>query len=280
MTWMIREMSASETGLRLHRVGSLRHNPLMQTLWHKTRSGETIAYDKEEGDRPTIVWLGGFRSDRTGSKATYLRALCARENWSFLCFDYFGHGESSGDFVEGSISRWVADAVEMLDAHTNGKVLLAGSSMGGWVALQTALQRPERMAGLVLLAPAPDFTRDLMWAQFPDDVHRQIRDEGVWEQETEYGPLPITRKLIEDGVKNCLLDGPIPIAAPVHIIQGKQDEDVPWRHAAWLLERLQGEQIHFSLLQTADHGLSRPQDLAILATVLRGLRAEIQESHS
>lgn len=280
MTCTIREMSASGAKLRLHGYGHLRHNPIMQTLWHKTRTGETIACDKLDGNGPAILWLGGFRSDRTGSKASYLADLCAREQWSFLRFDYFGHGDSSGEFVDGSISQWVADALEVLDAHTRGKVILVGSSMGGWMALKTALARPDRIAGLVLLAPAPDFTEDLMWAQFPDAVRRQIEHEGVWEQETEYGPLPITRKLIEDGRENCLLDGPIAIAAPVRIIQGKQDADVPWRHAARLLDLLQGEEVHFSLLQTADHGLSRPQDLRILHDELRMIRAQVQETRS
>lgn len=248
----------------------------MQTLWHKTPTGETIACDKLDGQGPTILWLGGFRSDRTGSKASFLADLCRQENWSFVRFDYFGHGESSGEFVDGSISQWVADSLEILDTQTRGPVILLASSMGGWVALQAALARPDRVAGLVLLAPAPDFTSDLMWEQFPDDVRALIEETGVWEQETEYGPLPITRKLIEDGHKNCLLGGPIAIDAPVHIIQGKQDEAVPWQHAARLMDCLQGEQVHFSLLQTADHGLSRPQDLAMLASALRALRAAVQ----
>jgi hypothetical protein len=226
------------------------------------QGGERLAWRALEGEGPTVVWLGGFRSDMTGTKAEALAAWAARRGRAFVRFDYSGQGESSGRFEDGTIGRWRDDALAVVDKLTDGPVALAGSSMGGWLASLVALARPERVAGLVLIAPAPDFTETLMWAAFGDEQRRAITERGAWDQPSEYGgTYPITRALIEDGRKWLLLPGPVPITAPVGILQGTADADVPWRHALGFAEALASEDVVFTLIKGGDHRLSRPEDL-------------------
>jgi pimeloyl-ACP methyl ester carboxylesterase len=228
-------------------------------------AGAGLAWRKVEGAGPTVVWLGGFRSDMTGTKAQRLADWAAERGRAFLRFDYFAHGQSAGDFHQGTIIRWRADALAMIDALTEGPLVLVGSSMGGWIACLVALARPKRIKGLVLIAPAADFTEKLMWAGFSPQAKRAVMDDGVWLRPSDYGdPYPITRALIEDGARWNILGAPIAIAAPVRILQGGADPDVPWRHALELAEGLETQDMVFTLIKDGDHRLSREADLARL----------------
>jgi pimeloyl-ACP methyl ester carboxylesterase len=239
--------------------------------------GETLAYDRRGGSGPGVVWLGGFKSDMTGTKARALDAWAAARGHAFVRFDYFGHGVSSGNFREGTVTRWLADSLAVLDRLTEGPQILAGSSMGGWLALLTALARPERIAGLVLIAPATDFTQELLWASYSGPVRRQILERGeyLWPSLYDSDPYPITRTLIEDGRRHLLLGAPIPIACPVRILQGMADPDVPWQHAVRLVERL-GADTRLTLLKDGDHRLSKPHEIAALLAILESMLAELQ----
>lgn len=232
--------------------------------------GESLAYRRIRGSGPAgapgIVFLGGFKSDMTGTKALALEAFARERGLDFLRFDYFGHGASSGSFEDGCIGRWAEDSVAALDALTEGPQILVGSSMGGWLMLLTALARPERVAGLVGIAAAPDFTEDLMWAEFSEDVRRRIMAEGRYERPSEYSddPYVITRKLIEDGRNHLLLRGPIALSCPVRLLHGMRDPDVPWQVSTRLAEALAGDDVSVTLVKDGDHRLSREQDLALL----------------
>ena len=210
----------------------------MQTFLR--HDGETIAYLQRPGKSPGVIWLGGFHSDMLGTKAAALDAWAARNDRAFLRFDYFGHGKSSGNFREGTISRWRDDALAVLDELTQGPQVLVGSSMGAWIALLAALMRPDRIAALLLIAPAPDFTERLIWARMPEEIRTRIQQKGEWLRPSIYddGPYPITLRLIEDGRQHLLLGAPITIDCPVHILHGMRDPDVPWAYAIELAERL------------------------------------------
>jgi pimeloyl-ACP methyl ester carboxylesterase len=237
--------------------------------------GETIAYLRRDGKPPNVVWLGGFKSDMRGTKAEALDGWAARRGHAYLRFDYFGHGRSSGQFRNGTISRWRDDALAVLDRLTQGPQILVGSSMGAWVALLVARLRPERVAGLLLLAPAADFTESLVWARMSPEIRREVMEKGEWQRPSAYGdgPYPITRALIEDGRKHMVLGGPILLDCPVHILQGMQDPDVPWQHAMKLAEHLSGNAI-VTLIKQGDHRLSTPADLKRIEHVLDGLLSE------
>jgi hypothetical protein len=232
--------------------------------------GERVAWRRVEGAGPAVVWLGGFKSDMAGTKAQALADWAAAAGRAYVRFDYFGHGESSGDFGAGTITRWRADALAVLDQLTEGPVVLVGSSMGGWIACLAAMAAPERVKAMVLVAPAPDFTEKLMTPEIPPDGHAALAAEGVWLRPSEYGdPYPITRTLLEDGLRWSILGAePVPVEVPVRILQGGVDPDVPWRHALELANALKGQDVVFTLIKDGDHRLSRPQDIArILAAV-------------
>ncbi|UPY35547.1 alpha/beta hydrolase [Sediminicoccus sp. KRV36] len=231
-----------------------------------------LAYRRLAGRGPGIVFLGGFNSDMTGSKAEYLAAWCAARGQAFLRFDYSGHGTSGGRFEEGSIGLWASDAERVLLELTQGPQILVGSSMGGWIALLLAQRHPERLAGLVGIAAAPDFTEDLMWAQFPPAVRVQIEREGFWLRPSEYGaPYPITRTLIEDGRRHLVLRAPLPITAPVRLLHGQQDADVPWALSLRIAEMITGGDVEVTLVKQGDHRLSKPDELALLGRTLGAL---------
>ena len=229
-----------------------------------------IAWRRGEGEGPEIVWLGGFNSDMTGTKAQGLSDWAAATGRAFLRFDYFGHGASDGAFLDGTISRWRVDALAVIDALTVGPLVLVGSSMGGWISCLAALSRPQRIAAMVLLAPAPDFTEKLMKPSFAPEVMEEIMEKGAWTRPSPYGDdgYPITRALLEDGARWSILDGPVAIHCPVHILQGGADEDVPWRHALSLALALESEDVVFTLVKDGDHRLSRPQDIARLTAAV------------
>jgi pimeloyl-ACP methyl ester carboxylesterase len=234
-----------------------------------------IAVRAREGDLPGLFWLGGFKSDMQGTKAVALDAWAAEHQRACTRFDYSGHGESGGDFVDGTIGRWLEESVAVFERFCQGPQVVVGSSMGGWMALLLARELARRpaprssLAGLVLIAPAPDFTEELMWKGFSPEIRRQIETTGVWLRPSEYGdPYPITRNLIEEGRKHLVLGGAIKVGCPVHILQGAQDPDVPWKHAFALAHRLPADDMVLTMIQDGDHRLSRPQDIArILAAV-------------
>ena len=236
--------------------------------------GDRLAWRRVEGRGPTVIWLGGFRSDMSGTKAQALADWASSRGHAFLRFDYAGHGESSGDFADGTIGRWRDDALAVIDQLTEGPLLLVGSSMGGWIAALAALARPERVAGLVLIAPATDFTEALLWPVLPEAARAAVERDGGWMAPSEYGePYPFTRALFEDGRRWSLLPGPIALAAPVRILQGGLDPDVPWTHALKLVEALAGPDVTFTLVKDGDHRLSRPQDLQRLTGEVEALIA-------
>jgi pimeloyl-ACP methyl ester carboxylesterase len=230
-------------------------------------AGATIAYRRvaaPAGDRrPGIVFLSGFLSDMTGTKGTALESWARERDRAMLRFDYSGHGRSSGCLRDGSIARWTEDALAALDQATSGPQVLVGSSMGGWIMLLAALTRPARIAGLVGIAAAPDFTEDLLWAQMQESTRARLLDEGVIFLPSQYqdAPMEITRALIDDGRRHLLLGGPIGIACPVRLLHGMADTDVPWQTSLRLAERLTSTDVTVTLIKDGDHRLSREQDL-------------------
>jgi pimeloyl-ACP methyl ester carboxylesterase len=240
------------------------------------QDGERIAYRRTEGRGPGILWLGGFHSDMNGIKAQAMAEWAQRSGRALVRFDYFGHGASSGEFQNGTISRWRDDAVAVLDALTEGPQVLVGSSMGGWIAMLLAQARPERIAAMVLVAPAPDFTEDLMWSKMPPDVRRQIAESGRWQYQPEGAEgYPITRALIEDGRTNLVLTKPLALDAPVRILHGEADNDVPWRQGLRLMEVLTGD-ITFTLVKGADHRMSSAANLLLIERTVEGVLKDIE----
>jgi len=221
-----------------------------------------IAYKQGKGSGPGIIWCGGLKSDMDGSKATALHTWAEEQNRAFVRFDYFGHGLSSGEFRRGTISRWAADTVQVIDELTESPQIIVGSSMGGWTTLLAALARPERIKALVLLAPAPDFTEKLMWANFSDEIRKTIMEDGIYYEPSDYDePYEISRELILDGRKNLLLDAPINIKCPVRIIQGMRDSSVPWENAQKVMDALTSEDVELTLVKSGDHSLSGEADI-------------------
>ncbi len=238
-----------------------------------------LAVLARDGAGPPLVWLGGFRSDMRATKAEALDAYARAAGRACLRFDYSGHGESGGRFEDATISTWLEDALAAITLLREAPVLI-GSSMGGWLALLATRALRERNSplapvGLVLIAPAVDFTEALMWEAFPDNVKKMISEDGVWMRPSAYSPepYPITRGLIEDGRGHLLFGTPILPGCPVHILQGMQDPDVPWQHAMTLLEHLPGDAATLTLVKDGDHRLSRPQDIDMLIRAVSGISA-------
>lgn len=222
-----------------------------------------------------LVWLCGFKSDMASTKATYLDRWAAQVGRTLLRFDYSGHGASEGAFEQGTIGRWLEDLLAVIATLSSGPQILVGSSMGGWLALLCARAfaargEADRLAGLVLIAPAVDFTEKLIWERLPADARCKIESEGTWLRPSAYSPEPyvITRQLIEEGRRHLLLDDTIQTHCPVHILQGMQDEDVPWRHALTLLEHVAGDPVTLTLIKDGGHRLSREADLERLKAAI------------
>ena len=228
--------------------------------------GATIAYHRRTGKAPGVIFLGGFMSDMTGTKARRLDAFCAARGQAYLRFDYFGHGASSGDFARATVGRWKADALLALDRLTEGPQILVGSSLGGWLMLLAALARPARVAGLIGIAAAPDATEDLMWPRFPAEVQQAILRDGAARLPSQYSPdgYLFTRELIEEGRRHLVLRGPIPIASPVRLLHGMRDPDVPWQTSLALAEKLESHDVEVTLVKDGDHRLSTESDLTLL----------------
>jgi pimeloyl-ACP methyl ester carboxylesterase len=240
--------------------------------------GATIAYRRLPGGSPGIVFLGGYRSDMTGTKALFLQDYCREHGRAYVRFDYFGHGASSGDFALGTVGRWRDDAIAVIDSLTTGPQLLVGSSMSGWVMLLAALARPERVAALVGIAGAPDFTEELLWPRLTPAQRATLMREGRVVLPSDFDPAGYlyTRALIEDGRRHLLLGGPIALDMPVRLLHGMRDESVPWRLSLLLAERLTGRDVTVTLVKDGDHRLSTPAELALLARTLDALTPSIR----
>lgn len=232
--------------------------------------GVALAWRRVAGAGPTVVWLGGFHSDMCGTKAQALADWALAKGRAFVRFDYFGHGASGGDFAEGTITRWRQDTLAVIDILARGEVVLVGSSMGGWLACLAALARPTRVKALVLIAPAADFTDKLLIPSLPREAIEAIARDGRWTRPSAYDDqgYPIARALLGDGARWSILPGPVGVHAPVRILQGRADPDVPWRHALELANALESEDVVFTLVRDGDHRLSRPQDLRRLIAVV------------
>ncbi|CAA7618846.1 alpha/beta fold hydrolase [Magnetospirillum sp. UT-4] len=236
--------------------------------------GASIAYRRAAGTGPGVVFLHGFHSDMEGDKALALEAFCAARGTAFLRFDLFGHGQSSGAVEDGCIGRWKDDALAVIDTLTAGPQVLVGSSLGGWIALLAALERPRRVAGLVGIAAAPDFTEDLMWAGFDEAQRREMRETGRVMMENCYDPddpWSIPRLLIDEGRNHLLLRDAINLDCPVRLIHGQNDADVPWRTALRIAECLVGDDVEVTLVKDGEHRLSRPADLARMIRTVEAL---------
>lgn len=235
--------------------------------------GASIAYHKTGGDGPTVVFLHGLRSDMEGTKALALEEACRARGQAFLRFDCTGHGASSGRFEDGTMSAWRDDAVFAIDELTEGPLVLVGSSMGGWLMLLVALERRERVAGLVGVAAAPDFTEDLMWARMAPETRQTLEREGIVYEPSEYDdePTALTMALIEDGRRHLLLRGEIPLDVPTRLLHGMRDPDVPWELSVKLAGALRTSDVETTLVKNGDHRLSEPDDIARLADTVAAL---------
>ncbi len=230
-----------------------------------TPEGRRLAVQRQEGRGPYVVFLGGFRSDMTGTKAAWLHDWARERGRAFLRFDYSGHGQSGGTFEEGAISDWREDAEAVLDLAP-GPVVLVGSSMGGWISLLIARDTPHRVTGLITIAAAPDFTEDGYWANAPGSLREQLMRDGVIHVPSGYGaPYPITRRLIEDGRDNLVLRSPLHLPMPIRMLQGTADREVPAATAVRLLDHLSGGDVRLTLVKDADHRFSSPRCLKLIA---------------
>jgi pimeloyl-ACP methyl ester carboxylesterase len=237
-----------------------------------------VAYLKRPGTGPTLVWLGGFKSDMASTKAARIDAWCAAKGRAMVRMDYAGHGASSGNFRDFVFSDWIADAQAVLTRVVDGPAVIVGSSMGGWIATLIAKRWAEcgakgKITGLVLIAPACDFTEALMWPRFPEDVKAEIMNKGVFDLPSAYSPepTPITRALIEDGRRNLVLGQSFRVNCQVHILQGMRDPDVPFSHALQLVEHLPLDPVTVTLIGDGDHRLSREEDIERLIAAVAGM---------
>lgn len=245
-------------------------------------AGVPIAFRRQPGRAPGLVWLGGYRSDMKGTKAEALAAWAARDGRACLRHDYSGHGESGGAFADGTISTWLAQSLAVFRAFSEGPQILVGSSMGAWIALRMVSElakggEASRVGGMVLIAPAPDFTSDLVEPRLTRAMRKRLDAQGFIEEPSAYGDQPTiyTGALIEDGRANRVLVAPIDTGCPVHVLQGMADRDVPYQHALRLVGLLPRDDVTLSLIPDGDHRLSRPQDLAMLERALQAMLARI-----
>lgn len=244
----------------------------------RRKDGPNLAYQRVEpmgfgGELPGVLFLGGFNSDMTGTKATALKSFCRSRGQAFVRFDYSGHGQSGGTFREGFIGQWKADALAVLNSLTTGQQILVGSSMGGWIMLLLAVARPDRVAALIELAAAPDFTEELIWDKLPEDDRRRLMRDGSIEQPSEYSAAPylVTRRLIEEARNHLLLRSPIAIDMPVRLVHGMQDRDVPFQISVRLAAQLRSADVEVTLLKSGDHRLSAASNLSTIINILQSV---------
>jgi pimeloyl-ACP methyl ester carboxylesterase len=272
-----RDCAAAASGMHLIMDNSLKFLQIGEAAERRA-----IAVRQRDGALPGLFWLSGYKSDMKGTKAEALARWAEAQGRACVRFDYSGHGESGGAFTDGTIGRWLEDSLAVFDACCRGPQVLVGSSMGGWLALLLvrALQQratakppsqqaegaraaPALVAGLVLIAPAIDFTEELMWKRFTPAIKNELAEKGVWARPSDYSPEPylVTRRLIEEGRSHLLLGGMIETGCPVRILQGVKDPDVPWQHAVELTSRLACDDVVLTLVKDGDHRLSRPEDI-------------------
>ncbi|MDP6397643.1 MAG: alpha/beta hydrolase [Arenicellales bacterium] len=251
-------------------------------LFLETDRGYSLVARPQAGEPPWIIFLGGFRSDMEGTKAQYLSDWCAQRGRAFLRFDYSGHGQSGGRFENGTIGQWTEDALEVIQAFTEGPCILVGSSMGGWIMLRAALALGRRVRGLLGIAAAPDFTRDLISKELTPDQRRSLDQNGQVTVTSEYDPdgYILTQSFIDDGEQCCLLDEPLDIRVPVRLLQGCEDNEVPWRTALHLSEKLETTDVRVQLLKDGDHRLSSPDQLALIGDTLAELLQKLSNASS
>jgi pimeloyl-ACP methyl ester carboxylesterase len=240
-----------------------------------SRDGRRLAYRRSMGKGPGVVFLGGFKSDMTGTKALYLEDWARRNGRAFLRFDYSGHGDSSGNFEEGCIGDWFADARAVIEAQTDGPQILVGSSMGGWISLLLARAMPQRVAGLVTVAAAPDFTEQGFWNSFTEDQRAELVAKGRVALPSEYGdePYVITARLIEEGRSQMVMNQPLQLPFPTRFLQGTADEDVPMDWALRLLDHVSGPDLRLILVKGADHRFSTPECLSLITSAIDEVHA-------
>lgn len=242
---------------------------MAEPSFFETGMGRRLGYHRHEGAGPGVIFLGGFKSDMEGTKALWLEDWARQRGRAYLRFDYSGHGQSSGAFTDGTIGDWAADARAVLDTLATGPQILVGSSMGGWIALLLARAIPGRVAGLVTIAAAPDFTEDSMWAGFDTAQRAELMSEGQVALPSEYGePYIITRRLIEEGRENLVLRAPLHLPFPVRFLQGTADRDVDTAVALRLLDHATGPDLRLTLVKGADHRFSDPDCLALIGAAL------------
>lgn len=241
-----------------------------------SENGEKLAYKVNKGAGPTFIWCGGLKSDMEGGKAQHLHQWAEQEGQDFIRFDYFGHGRSDGDFIDGTISRWADDVTTVMDSLAGEQVILIGSSMGGWASLLAALARPERVKALQLIAPAPDFTQKLTWESWSEAQRRQLETDGVVYMPSGYEePYAYSQALMEDGRARQILDAPIAFDGPVHILHGSRDDVVPWTYSQKIIAALRSDDVEYTLVKNGDHSLSTPPDLDRLIRVAKNLRRKV-----
>lgn len=239
------------------------------TEFLNTANGRRIAYHQHPGINPGIVFLGGFKSDMNGTKATHLESWARSAGRAFLRFDYSGHGQSSRKFTDGSIGEWAEDAAAVIGELTEGPQVLVGSSMGGWISLILAGKTPQNIAGLVGIAAAPDFTEDSMWASFSEDQRQCLARQGQLELPSDYGePYVITQKLIKDGRNHLVLQSPMSLPFPARFLQGDADTDVDQTVALRILRHASGDDIRLTLVKGADHSFSTPECLDLIGQAI------------
>lgn len=245
------------------------HNPHFIDGPHGVR----LAYARVDGRGPLVVFFGGFRSDMSGTKAVHLAQWARRTGRSFLRFDYSGHGVSCGDFADGTITRWTDDALAIFDATGRERAVLVGSSMGAWIMTRVALARQARVAGMVGIAAAPDFTEDLLWPALSDAQRRTLSRQGRIEVASQYDDVPdiYTEALFADGRACCVLAKPVSLDIPVRLIHGTEDALVPWTQAQRLMDRLTSNDVTLTLVKGGDHRLSSPANLVRLSSTVEAL---------
>ncbi len=239
------------------------------------KDGNKLAYFHTKGKvgAPSVVFLGGFMSDMSGTKATAIEQFCKAKDYSYTRFDYFGHGISSGTFTDGTIGYWKDNVISILDMLKDPKHIVIGSSMGGWLMLLAALERPEKIQALIGIASAPDFTENLIWDIMTDAEKETLQKHGVFNQGSEYSdsPYPISKALIEDGRNHLVLNKEIPIHCPVRLIHGMKDDDVPYSLSAILAKQLASDDVQVQLIKRSDHRMSSPEDIAALEKTILSL---------
>jgi len=246
-------------------------------------NGATIAYHQNPGKHPGVVFLTGFKSDMTGGKALALEEFCTARGHAFTRFDYQGHGQSSGNFDDGSIGEWASDAIDVLDQLTDGPQVLVGSSMGGWIMLLVARSRPARIAGLVGLAAAPDFTEDLIPDALSDAQKAALDTDGFVDMPNDYDdlePYRINKHLLDEGKNQLLLRDQIAIDCPVRLIHGIKDADVPWNTSLRIMDRVRGDDVEVQLVKAGEHRLSEDHDLERLRRTVAALLDQLENSAS